>query len=213
MLMTIALHAASCLDCARRATMTGFASTGEFFAHLCRLRRRFRGSLRIPASELRSTNHDHGYDPTDRSQEALANLIRERFGELVLPGEFLICASWERRASARKRYQYEPGTDRAAYNRVLASANGVHQAIEGHIRQVWGEGGAHRTSDLPRRPAMSASKSRISSLAQAVKDRIADPEREESAAPEAQRPVGAGVHKPAAALSDERDVARPHHAP
>jgi len=37
-------------------------------------------------------------------------------------------------------YEYEPSTDRAAYNRVLASANRVHQAIETHIRQVWGRG-------------------------------------------------------------------------
>ena len=37
-------------------------------------------------------------------------------------------------------YEYEPSTDRAAYNRVLASANRVHQAIETYIRQVWGRG-------------------------------------------------------------------------
>src|SRR5690348_13605392 len=55
---------------------------------------------------------------------------------------------------------------------------------------------------------MSTSKSRFSSLAQAVKDRIAEPEREETAAPEPQRPVGAGVHKPAAALSAVSETLR-----
>lgn len=55
---------------------------------------------------------------------------------------------------------------------------------------------------------MSVSKSRFSSLAQAVKDRTAESQREESAASEAQRPVGAGVHKPAAALSAVSETLR-----
>ena len=92
------------------------------------------------------------YDPTDRSQEALANLIRERFGESVLPGEFLNSRIMGTAGFGKETlYEYEPSTDRAAYNRVLASANGVHQAIEGHIRQVWG-GGCPQNAILPRRP-------------------------------------------------------------
>ena len=43
--------------------------------------------------------------------------------------------------SARKTlYEYEPSTDRAAYNRVLASANGVNQAIEQEIHRAWRRG-------------------------------------------------------------------------
>jgi ParB family transcriptional regulator, chromosome partitioning protein len=56
---------------------------------------------------------------------------------------------------------------------------------------------------------MSASKSRFGSLAQAVRDRTAEPERD-SAAPAAAQPppAGAGVHKPAAALSAMSETLR-----
>ena len=56
-------------------------------------------------------------------------------------------------------YEYEPSTDRAAYNRVLASANGVNQAIEQEIHRAWGRGvgpdgthshgGAGMTQEVP----------------------------------------------------------------
>jgi ParB family chromosome partitioning protein len=54
---------------------------------------------------------------------------------------------------------------------------------------------------------MTTAKSRFSSLAQAVKDRTAEPA---TAAPvdQPQRPVGAGVHKPAAALSTVGEAVR-----
>jgi chromosome partitioning protein len=35
-------------------------------------------------------------------------------------------------------YEYEPSTDRTAYNRVLASANAVNRAIEREILRAWG---------------------------------------------------------------------------
>ena len=35
-------------------------------------------------------------------------------------------------------YEYEPSTDRAAYNRVLASANSVSRAIERDVWRAWG---------------------------------------------------------------------------
>src|SRR5580692_8702640 len=55
---------------------------------------------------------------------------------------------------------------------------------------------------------MSASKSRFGSLAQAVRDRTAEPERDSAAPAAAQRPAGAGVHKPAAALSAMSETLR-----
>jgi chromosome partitioning protein len=35
-------------------------------------------------------------------------------------------------------YEYEPSTDRAAYNRVVMSANAVNHAIERQILLGWG---------------------------------------------------------------------------
>ena len=57
---------------------------------------------------------------------------------------------------------------------------------------------------------MSASKSRFGSLAQAVRDRTAEPERNAATPTDAQRPAGAGVHKPAAALNAVSETLRDH---
>jgi cellulose biosynthesis protein BcsQ len=81
------------------------------------------------------------YDPTDRSQEALVSLIRERFGDAVLPGEFLHSRIMGTAGFGKETlYEYEPSTDRVGYNRVLASANNVNQAIEQEVHRAWGRG-------------------------------------------------------------------------
>ena len=56
---------------------------------------------------------------------------------------------------------------------------------------------------------MSTTKSRFSSLAQAVMERTAEPERATQPA-ETARPAGAGVHKPAAALNAVGETLRDH---
>jgi chromosome partitioning protein len=139
MLMTIALHAATGLIVPARATMTDLASTGEFFAHLASyvtdLQEAFGSGLNVKFTRVMVT----AYDPTDRSQEALVSLIRERFGDAVLPGEFLHSRIMGTAGFGKETlYEYEPSTDRAAYNRVIASANAVNQAIEREILQGWG---------------------------------------------------------------------------
>lgn len=149
MLMTIALHAATGLIVPARATMTDLASTGEFFAHLAsyvaEFREAFGAGLNVRFTKVMVT----AYDPTDRSQEALVALMRERFGDAVLPGEFLHSQIMGTAGFGKETlYEYEPTTDRAAYNRVMASANGVNQAIQSEILKCWGRGGAKR-SDLP----------------------------------------------------------------
>ena len=141
MLMTIALHAATGLIVPTRATMTDLASTGEFFAHLASyvadFREAFGQGLGTHFTKVLVT----AYDPTDRSQEALLSLIRERFGDAVLRGEFLHSRIMGTAGFGKETlYEYEPSTDRAAYNRVLASANGVNQAIEQEIHRAWGRG-------------------------------------------------------------------------
>jgi chromosome partitioning protein len=139
MLMTIALHAATGLIVPARATMTDLASTGEFFAHLASyvtdFQEAFGNHLKVKFTRVMVT----AYDPTDRSQEALVNLIRERFGDAVLPGEFLHSRIMGTAGFGKETlYEYEPTTDRAAYNRVVASANAVNQAIELEILRDWG---------------------------------------------------------------------------
>ena len=149
MLMTIALHAATGLIVPARATMTDLASTGEFFAHLAsyvaEFREAFGAGLNVRFTKVMVT----AYDPTDRSQEALVTLMRERFGDAVLPGEFLHSRIMGTAGFGKETlYEYEPTTDRAAYNRVMASANGVNQAIQSEILKCWGRGDGKR-SDLP----------------------------------------------------------------
>ncbi|MBV8522010.1 MAG: ParB/RepB/Spo0J family partition protein [Acetobacteraceae bacterium] len=58
---------------------------------------------------------------------------------------------------------------------------------------------------------MTATKSRFTSLAQAVKERTAEAEGDTHAS-EASRPAGAGVHKPAAALTAAGETLRDHIA-
>jgi chromosome partitioning protein len=119
--------------------MTDLASTGEFFAHLASyvtyFRKAFGTDLATKFTRLMVT----AFDPSDRSQEALAGLIRERFGDIVLPGEFLHSRIMGTAGFGKETlYEYEPSTDRAAYNRVVTSANTVSQAIEREIHREWG---------------------------------------------------------------------------
>jgi chromosome partitioning protein len=141
MLMTVALHAATGLIIPTRATMTDLASTGEFFAHLASyvadFREAFGAGLETQFTKVMVT----AYDPTDRSQEALVSLIRERFDDAVLPGEFLHSRIMGTAGFGKETlYEYEPSTDRAAYNRVLNSVNSVNQAIEREVHRAWGRG-------------------------------------------------------------------------
>jgi chromosome partitioning protein len=139
MLMTTALHAATGLVIPTRATMTDLASTGAFFSHLAGYTADFEAafgqSLGFGFSRILLTD----FDPADRSQEALAALLRDRFGDLVLPGAFLHSRVVGTAGFGKETlYEYEPSTDRAAYNRVLASVNGVNQALVEQMRLDWG---------------------------------------------------------------------------
>jgi chromosome partitioning protein len=151
MLMTAALHAATGLVVPTRATMTDLASTGEFFAHLAGYVADFRAAFGRGLDFGFTRVLVSAYDPTDRSQEALCALLRERFGDLVLPGEFLHSRVMGTAGFGKETlYEYEPSTDRAAYNRVLASANAVNRAIEREVLRAWGrpaiQAGAARES-------------------------------------------------------------------
>jgi chromosome partitioning protein len=58
---------------------------------------------------------------------------------MVLEGEFLHSRVMGTASFGKETlYEYEPSTDRAAYNRVLASANAVNRAIEAEVLRAWG---------------------------------------------------------------------------
>lgn len=139
MLMTTALHAATGLVVPTRATMTDLASTGEFFAHLASYMSGVEEALgqSLPVRFARILVS--AYDPADRSQDALLSLLRDRFGQTVLPSPFLHSRVMGTAGFGKETiYEYEPSTDRAAYSRVLASANAVNGAILEDIGRAWG---------------------------------------------------------------------------
>ena len=139
MLMTAALHAATGIVVPTRATMTDLASTGEFFGHLAGYASEFRDAFGKDLGFAFTKILVSAYDPTDRSQEALVGLLRERFGDTVLPGEFLHSRVMGTAGFGKETlYEYEPSTDRTAYNRVLASVNAVNRGIERELLKAWG---------------------------------------------------------------------------
>lgn len=139
MLMTAALHAATGIIVPTRATMPDLASTGEFFAHLAGYISDFRAAFGHGLEFAFGKILVSAYDPTDRSQEALVSLIREQFGDAVLPGEFLHSRVMGTAGFGKETlYEYESTTDRTAYNRVQASVNAVNRAIETEILRAWG---------------------------------------------------------------------------
>lgn len=137
MLMTAALHAATGIVVPTRATMTDLASTGEFFGHLAGYVADFQAAFGKALDLGFARILVSAYDPTDRSQEALLSLLRDQFGDAVLPSPFLNSRVMGTAGFGKETlYEYEPSTDRAAYNRVLASANAVNAAVEEDLKRV-----------------------------------------------------------------------------
>ncbi|MBC9208560.1 AAA family ATPase [Roseomonas aerophila] len=138
MLMTTALHAATGIVVPTRATMTDLASTGEFFAHLAsymaEFAKAFGAGLQPAFTRILITD----FDPTDRSQEALFSLARDRFGKMVLPEPFLHSRILGTAGLGKETlYEYEPTTDRAACQRALNSINAVNRLIERDVLAAW----------------------------------------------------------------------------
>ncbi len=140
MLMTAALHAATGIVIPTRATMTDLASTGEFFAHIASYMADFTSAFGTRLAPAFARILITAYDPTDRSQEALFALARDRFGKMVLPEPFLHSRIIGTAGLAKETlYEYEPTTDRAACQRALNSVNAVNALIERDIVAAWGK--------------------------------------------------------------------------
>ncbi|EHL96444.1 hypothetical protein HMPREF9946_04765 [Acetobacteraceae bacterium AT-5844] len=140
MLMTAALHAATGIIVPTRATMTDLASTGEFFAHIASYIGDFSSAFGTTLAPAFARILITAYDPTDRSQEALFALAKDRFGKMVLPEPFLHSRILGTAGLGKETlYEYEPTTDRAAYQRALNSVNTVNALIERDIVAAWGK--------------------------------------------------------------------------
>jgi chromosome partitioning protein len=145
MLMTTALHAATGIVVPTRATMTDLASTGEYFAHLAsymaEFSKAFGAGLTLAFARILITD----FDPTDRSQEALFALARDRFGKMVMPEPFLHSRILGTAGLAKETlYEYEPTTDRAACQRALNSINAVNKLVERDILAAWNKAASAR---------------------------------------------------------------------
>jgi chromosome partitioning protein len=117
--------------------MTDLASTGEFFGHLAGYVTDYQAAFGRGLDLKFSRILVSAFDPADRSQEALLGLLRERFGDAVLQSPFLNSRVMGTAGFGKETlYEYEPSTDRSAYNRVLASANAVNEAIEQELLHV-----------------------------------------------------------------------------
>lgn len=139
MLMTAALHAASGIVVPTRASMTDLASTGEYFAHLAGYAAEFAQAFGTPLPLAFARILITAFDPTDRSQEALLALARERFGDMVLGRPFLHSRIIGTAGLGKETlYEYEPSSDRAAFQRALASTNAVNRLIEREVLRFWG---------------------------------------------------------------------------
>lgn len=139
LLMTAALHAATNLVVPLRPSMVDLSSTGAFFEHLCDYVRDFEHAFGRGFGTFSSRLLVTQYDPLDRSQEALVAFLREHFPHAVLEGEFLNSRVVGTASFGKETvFEYEPTTDRSAYNRVMASVNGYCRAIERDVGEFWG---------------------------------------------------------------------------
>jgi chromosome partitioning protein len=139
MLMTAALHAATGIVVPTRASMTDLASTGEYFAHLASYAADYAGAFGRALPMRFARILVTAFDPTDRSQEALLALAQERFGDMVLGKPFLHSRIIGTAGLGKETlYEYEPSSDRAAYQRALSSVNAVNRLIEREVLRAWG---------------------------------------------------------------------------
>ena len=140
MLMVNALHTATGVIVPTQATMVDLSSTGEFFGFLT-------GYIEQMTPLVGTDAPDFGFAKvlvtrflsSERSQVALWDLLKARFGDALLPQPMLHTAVMGTAGVGKETiYGYEPANDRKAYDRAVASLLSVNRLIEAEILRFWG---------------------------------------------------------------------------
>ena len=140
MLMVNALHTAIGVVVPTQATMVDLSSTGEFFGFLAGYIDQMKPLIGSAAPEFGFTKVlVTRFLPAERSQVALWDLLKTRFGEALLPQPMLHTAVMGTAGVGKETiYEYEPANDRKAYDRAISSLLSVNRLIEAEILRFWG---------------------------------------------------------------------------
>jgi chromosome partitioning protein len=140
MLMVNALHTATGVVVPTQATMVDLSSTGEFFGFLAGYIEQMKPLVGAAAPDFDFAKVlVTRFLPSERSQIALWDLMKSRFGNTLL-GEPMVHTAVMGTAGVGKEtiYEYEPANDRKAYDRAVASMLAVNRLIEAEILRFWG---------------------------------------------------------------------------
>jgi chromosome partitioning protein len=140
MLMVNALHTATGVVVPTQATMVDLSSTGEFFGFLAGYIEQMKPLVGVAAPDFNFTKVlVTRFLPSERSQVALWDLMKTRFGNMLL-GQPMVHTAVMGTAGVGKEtiYEYEPANDRKAYDRAVASMLAVNRLIEAQILRFWG---------------------------------------------------------------------------
>jgi chromosome partitioning protein len=140
MLMVNALHTATGVVVPTQATMVDLSSTGEFFGFLGGYIDQMKPLIGAAAPEFAFAKVlVTRFLPAEKSQVALWDLMKSRFGAALLPHAMLHTAIMGTAGVGKETiYEYEPGNDRRAYDRAVASLMLVNRTLEAEILQFWG---------------------------------------------------------------------------
>jgi chromosome partitioning protein len=140
MLMVNALHTATGVVVPTQATMVDLSSTGEFFGFLAGYIEQMKRLVGAAAPDFDFAKVlVTRFLPSERSQIALWELMKARFGDALLDQPMVHTAVMGTAGVGKETiYEYEPANDRKAYDRAVASMLSVNQLIEAEILRFWG---------------------------------------------------------------------------
>jgi chromosome partitioning protein len=140
MLMVNALHTATGVVVPTQATMVDLSSTGEFFGFLGGYIDQMKPLIGAAAPQFAFVKVlVTRFLPAERSQVALWDLLKSRFGAALLRQPMLHTAVVGTAGVGKETiYEYEPANDRKSYDRAVASMMSVNRSLEAEILQFWG---------------------------------------------------------------------------
>jgi chromosome partitioning protein len=140
MLMVNALHTATGVVVPTQATMVDLSSTGEFFGFLAGYIEQMKPLVGAAAPDFNFAKVlVTRFLPSERSQVALWELMKARFGNTLLAQPMVHTAVMGTAGVGKETiYEYEPANDRKAYDRAVASMLAVNRLIEADILRFWG---------------------------------------------------------------------------